>query len=52
MAATTVLPAKSAEQDSPEYYIGRLAQAMKARHGGEWRVDINHLMKTALVFKA
>lgn len=54
MAATTVLPSKAAEQDSPEYFLGRLVQAMKARHGGdgEWKADINHTMKTAIVFKA
>lgn len=53
MAATTVLPAKAAEQDySPEFYLWMLAKAMKAKHGGEWKVDINHIMKTAIVFRS
>ena len=52
MAATTVLPSKAAEQESPEYFLGRLVQAMKARHGGEWRADINHKSMMAVVAKA
>jgi len=51
VAATSVLPAKSAEQDSPEYHIGRLAQSLKAMHGGEWKMEINHKSKIAMVVK-
>jgi hypothetical protein len=51
VAATTVLPAKSADLDSPEYHIGRLAQSLKAMHGGEWKVNINHKSKIAMVVK-
>jgi hypothetical protein len=51
VAATTVLPAKSADLDSPEYHIGRLAQSLKAMHGGEWKVNINHNSKIAMVVK-
>lgn len=51
VAATTVLPAKAAEHESPEYFIGKLAQAMKAIHGGSWKVSINHTSKIAMVVK-
>lgn len=51
-AATTVLPAKaSTEVETCEYHITKLAQAMKAIHGGEWAMKIDHLAKTAMVIK-
>lgn len=49
MAVTSVVPANSAEQDSPEYLIGKLALALKTMHGGEWSVNINHKSKVAIV---
>lgn len=41
----------TAEEETCEFHIVRLAQAMKAIHGGEWRVNINHNSKMAAVVK-
>lgn len=52
MAATSILPAGANEIESCEFYLKGLANAMKAIHGGEWRADINHKSKMAVVAKA
>lgn len=51
MAATTILPAGAYEIESCEFHLKGLAKAMKDLHGGDWKADLNHKLKTALVFK-
>jgi len=52
VAASTVMPTNASASDQCDYHIQKLAEAMKALHGGEWRVDINHASKMAIVVKA
>jgi hypothetical protein len=52
MAATKILPAAANEIESCEFHLKGLAKAMKDIHGGDWRTDLNHKLKTAVVFKA
>ena len=51
MAAVNIVPADAREIESCEFYLKGLALAMKAIHGGEWRADINHKSKMAVVAK-
>lgn len=51
VAATTVLPAKASEQHSAEYHLGKVAVALKALYGGEWKANIDHKAKMAVVIR-
>lgn len=53
-AVALTLPAKSeaSQDDICRFYADRLAEAMKARHGGNWVADVNHEALGAFVFKA
>lgn len=49
VAVASIVPARIEArpiEDVCEYYAGRLASAMTARHGGEWVVEINHEKKS------
>lgn len=52
-AAALSLPAKAedSQDDICRFHAERLAEAMKARHGGNWVADVNHEAFGAFVFK-
>lgn len=41
-----------AEDESCEFYIMKLAQAMEAIHGGEWQLELNHKSQIAMVMRS
>lgn len=51
LVTSSFFPAKAKASQDCELYIEKLAEAMKALHGGEWKVDINHKSKMAIVVK-
>lgn len=53
IAAALSFPEKTeASQDALcQFHAERLAEAMKARHGGNWVADVNHEAFGAFVFK-
>jgi hypothetical protein len=47
----TAEASQDAEDDLCQLYADGLANAMKARHGGEWSIDVNHSTACAIIAK-
>jgi hypothetical protein len=48
VAITLPKPAE-ASQDICQFYADQLGAAMKARHGGNWSVEVNHKTTCAII---
>lgn len=48
-AAITFPKTAEASQDLCQFYADQLEAAMKARHGGDWSVDVNHKTACAII---
>lgn len=49
VAVAAIVPARAETKPTPdlcEYYAECLASAMKSRHGGQWKVELNHEKKS------
>ena len=52
LVTASLLPVtKATASQDCEYHLKKLAEAMQALHGGEWKVEINHKSKMAIVVK-